>query len=271
MITYNSILKTEGEYYYSVNLSADGHLTCGMMGGKTEIWDADRSDIRYSTRVEGHIHDMMEYGDHLYGALHHCDQLTVLRYDRQLTNRESVISIPYKKDKLSHIDVKYGKIGVTDWDNKLIKLYTTDGEFVRDIQLKDAKQPYVVCLMKDNCVLLSDWKARSVTKYRTDGSGDIEWICEDWLRSPAGLCVDEWGFVFECWYFGDTIYLLSPRGNYSIAYHQLTETLCIPALLSDLTCSELKTISIVHDINVSWSRLYLACRGHGIKCFTISY
>ena len=192
-ITYNSLLQTEGGGYYSVNLSADGHVICGMRV-KAEVWDPDKSEIKYSTSVEGDMFHMKEYGDHLYRALQHDDQLTVVRYDRQLTNREDVISIPYKA--FSQIDVRYGKIAVTDWDNELIELYTTDGEFVRDIHLKAAKFPRGVHLMKDDCVLVSDCDAHSVTKYRTDGSGEIVWRCDDSLQYPTGLCVDEWGFVF---------------------------------------------------------------------------
>ena len=165
--------------------------------------------------------DMKEYGDHLYGALHYDDQLTVVRYDRQLTNRDTVVSIPYKANKVS-IDVRYCKIAVTDWENKLIKLYTTDGEFLRDIQLKDAKRPWGVRLMKDDCILVSDCGAHSVTKYKTDGSGEIVWRCDDRLLSPAGLCVDEWGFIFVCRTIAKKIYLLSPQGNCSITHYRLT-------------------------------------------------
>ena len=49
-ITYNSLLQTEGNYYFSVNLSADGHVICGM-NGKAEVRDPDKSEIKYSTRV----------------------------------------------------------------------------------------------------------------------------------------------------------------------------------------------------------------------------
>ena len=104
-ITYNSLLQPEGGDYYSVNLSADGHVICGM-DGKAEIWDPDKSEIKYSTSVEGDMFDMKEYGDHLCGALQQGDALTVVRYDRQLTNREDVISIPYKAYGLSQIDVR---------------------------------------------------------------------------------------------------------------------------------------------------------------------
>ena len=217
-ISYNSLRQTEGNYYFSVNLSADGHVICGM-NGKAEVWDPDKSEIKYSASVESHMNDtfdlfdMKEYGDHLYGAWKHDDQLTVVRYDRQLTNREDVISIPYQTDNLSHIDVRYGNIAINDWDNKLIKLYTTDGEFLRDIQLKDAIHPWGVRLMKDNCVLVSDCDADSVTKYRTDGSGEIVWRFDDRLQSSAGLCVDEWGLVFVACNTADKIYLLSPQGN----------------------------------------------------------
>ena len=220
LITCNSLLKTEGKYYYSVNLSADGHVICGM-NGKAEVWDAEKSEIKYSTRVAGHMFDMKEYGDHLYGALQQGDALTVVRYDRQLTNRDTILSITYKANSLSQIDVRYCKIAITDLDNKLIKLYTTDGEFMRDIQQKDAKHPYGVCLMKDDCVLVSDFEANSVTKYRIDGNGDIVWRCDDRLRKPNGLCVNEWGFVFVTCNAAGNICLLSPQGNCSITHYQL--------------------------------------------------
>ena len=205
------------------------------MNGKAEVWDPDKSEIKYSASVESHMNDtfdlfdMKEYGDHLYGAWKHDDQLTVVRYDRQLTNRDTVVSIPYKTNQLSQIDVRYREIVVTDWDNELIKLYSSDGEFVRDVQLKDAKQPYGVRLMKDDCVLVSDWEADSVTKYKTDGSGEIVWRCDDRLRYPTGLCVNEWGFIFVSCYTGDKIYLLSPQGNCLITHCQLTKTGCVTA------------------------------------------
>ena len=217
VITYSSQLKTGRECYYSVNLSADGHVICGTMG-KAEVWDADRSEIKHSTRVEGHMMDMNEYGDHLYRAWKYPNQLTVVRYDRQLTNREAIVSIPYKADPVSHIDVRYGSIAVTDYDNKLIKLYTTDGGFLRDIQLQDAQRPYGVHLMKDNCVLVYDFESNSLTKYRTDGSGDIVWRCDDRLLRPSGMCVNEWGLIFVCCINGEKIYLISPTGNCVISH-----------------------------------------------------
>ena len=221
VITYNSLLRTKGKDYFSVNLSTSGHVICGL-NGKVEIWDPEKSEIKYSTGVEGNMYDIKEYGNHLYGALKHDDQLTIVRYGRQLTTREDMVLISYKASLLSQIDVRYGKIAVTDWDNKLIELYTTGGEFVRDVQLNNVKRLRGVRLIKDDCLLVSDMESHSVTKYRTDGSGNIVWRRDDRLQSPAGICVNEWGFIFVCCNAGDKIYLLSPGGNFPITLYQLT-------------------------------------------------
>ena len=185
-----------GTCLYSVSMTIDGHLICGL-SGRVGIWDTNDGKLQHSTDVAGHMLDMKQYGDHLYGACLHDGQLTVVRYDRQLNNREEIVSIPYQANKLAQIDVRYGNIAVVNYDKKLINLYTIDGEFTRDIMLRDRQHPYGVRLLMDGCILVYDCDTGSVTKYRIDGSGSVVWKCAQ-LQRASGLDVDEWGIIYVC-------------------------------------------------------------------------
>ena len=197
-----------GTCLYSVSMTIDGHLICGL-SGRVGIWDTNDGKLQHSTDVAGHMLDMKQYGDHLYGACLHDGQLTVVRYDRQLNNREEIVSIPYQANKLAQIDVRYGNIAVVNYDNKLINLYTMDREFVRDVKLRDGKPPRGVRLVMDSCVLVSNNCTGSVTKYQTDGSGGAVWRCTR-LQGASALDVNEWGLIYVCG--NSKIHLLSPEG-----------------------------------------------------------
>ena len=58
-------------------MTADGHLIYGLRGG-VEIWDTIDGKVKYSRNMKGHMYDMKQYREHLYGAWIHCDQLTVV-------------------------------------------------------------------------------------------------------------------------------------------------------------------------------------------------
>ena len=212
-LTFTKTLPSyNGKYCYSVNMTADGHLICGLRGG-VEIWDTIDGKVKYSRNMTGRMYDMKQSGKHLYGAWKYFNQLTVVRYDRRLNNREEITSIPYQTKEVSQIDVRYGNIAVIDYSNKLIKLYTIDGEFVKDVALKGRDDPCGARLLIDGCVLVSDYGAGSVTKYQTDSSGSVVWSCGQ-VQNPLGLDVDEWGLIYvaeDC-----KISVLSPKGRYSV-------------------------------------------------------
>ena len=213
---YDDYGNDNGTGLYSVSTSADGHLICGL-SGRVEIWDTNDGKSKYSTGVDGNMHGMKQYGEYLYGACLQGNQLTVVRYDRNLTNREEIVSIPYRAKVVTNMDVRYGKIAIIDYDNKLIKLFSTEGEFLRDVMLRDSESPYGVHLLIDNCVLLSarsrDYGAGFVTKYQADGSGSVVWRSGQ-LQRPLGLDVDELGLIYVCGDF--SIYVLSLKGQYKI-------------------------------------------------------
>ena len=109
--------------------------------------------------------------------------------------------------------MRYGNIAVVDYDNKLIKLYAINGEFVRDVILKGCNDPYAVRLLIDGCVLVTDHGPGYVTKYRTDSSESVVWKF-DQVQDPLGLDVDEWGLIYvaeDC-----KISVLSPKGRYTV-------------------------------------------------------
>ena len=225
-LTFTKTLHSgEDKGCYSVNMTADGHLICGLQGG-VEIWNTREGKIKDYSIIEHHMFDVKQYGDQLYAAWKHDEQLTIVRYDRQLTNGEEVVSIPYYTNFVTKMDVRYGTIAVVYSKRKLVKLYTTDGEFVRDVKLIGCKAPYGVRLLMDGCVLVTDYCAGSVAKYQTDGSGRVVWRCAQ-LQRASGLDVDEWGIIYICG--GTNIYVLSPKGRYDV----ITSSHAIPIIAAD--------------------------------------
>ena len=96
-------------FLYSVSMTAGGHLSCGL-SGRVEIWDKNDGKFPHSTNLDGHMSDMMQYGEHVCGEWVSDNQLTVVRYDRLLTNREEIVSILCQGNILSQIDVRYGNL-----------------------------------------------------------------------------------------------------------------------------------------------------------------
>ena len=206
-LTFSKTFRSDNTCY-SVNMTTDGRLIYGLTGG-VEIWDTIDGKVKLSRNMKGCMHTMRQCGEHLYGAWANDNQLTVVRYDRQLNNREEIISIRCLTDMHSQIDVRYGKIVVVACNSKLIKLYTIDGVFVRNVRLIGCNSSYGVRLLMDGCVLVTDYGAGFVTKYQTDGSGSVVWRF-DQVEGALGLDVDEWGLIYVC---GNSIvYLLSPEG-----------------------------------------------------------
>lgn len=198
---------------HSIRLSTNGDLICGKRQ-RVEIWKLDLSELKYSIDVDGHISDIKQYGDHMYGLRVYERNSTLIRYDMDLTNKEEITKYLYTGVEPSHIDIRYGLVAFIEWDSRKVRLHTIHGEFVREVVLKDrGGHPYGVRLLMDDCIIVSDYAIGTVCKYRTDGTNSIVWKCSR-LKEPCALHIDEWGMIYVGSNTTGRIYILSSNGMY---------------------------------------------------------
>ena len=116
-------------------------------------------------------------------------------------------------DKPLHITVseKTGTIAVADTENKRIQLFTSDGNFLREIKLNNKPTSLAFTGSGDVIVLMPNVKNQ--LSLFTEGGQFIKHINDEHLKSPCNISVGSDGRIITCNWEDKQIKVLSPDGN----------------------------------------------------------
>ncbi|XP_067944154.1 tripartite motif-containing protein 2-like isoform X1 [Watersipora subatra] len=158
-------------------------------------------------------------------------------------------------DKFSHIASSNTNVVAVDPDHKLLKVYNLNGDSLYDMKLVGMMRPWGVHCLPDGCVLVSDFLASNIKKFKLrSGSSEPIWVCRD-LESPVGISTDFSGLIYVSSFSGKKIYILSNDG----------------LKMKVLTHKKLQNIKEVYDIDIADQQIVLACGEDGILGFQLTY
>lgn len=116
-------------------------------------------------------------------------------------------------DKYSLLSSSDKQVVAVDPDHKQLKVYNINGDNLYDMKLVGMMRPWGVHLLPDGCVLVTDFLAGSLKKYKLkSGSSEPLWVCRE-LESPVGISTDFAGLIYVASFTGKKIYVISHYGK----------------------------------------------------------
>ena len=109
------------------------------------------------------------------------------------------------------VSEKTGTIAVADTENKRIQLFTSDGNFLREIKLNNKPTSLAFTGSGDVIVLMPNVKNQ--LSLFTEGGQFIKHINDEHLKSPCNISVGSDGRIITCNWEDKQIKVLSPDGN----------------------------------------------------------
>lgn len=149
-----------------------------------------------------------------YLALHWANNKNyIILYSPELTFIKLFGEFFRTTDKFSHMSSSEKHVVAVDPDTKQLRVYGTNGDSLFDMKLVGMMRPWGVHYLQDGCVLVSDFMAGSVRKYKVlPGHSEPIWVCRD-LESPVGITTDFSGIIYVASFTGSKIYVLSHEGQ----------------------------------------------------------
>lgn len=118
-------------------------------------------------------------------------------------------------DKYSHLATNDKLVVAVDPDAKMLKVFSVNGDRLYDTKMVGMMRPWGVHFLPDGCVLVTDFLAGSLKKYRVkEGDSEPLWICRD-LEAPTGVTTDYSGLIYVTSFTGQKVYVLSHLGKKS--------------------------------------------------------
>ena len=116
-------------------------------------------------------------------------------------------------DKFSHVAASDRLVAAVDPDQRLLKVFNSAGQFLYDMKLMGVMRPWGVHFLPDGCVLVTDFVAGCLKKYKVRaGNCEPTWVCRD-LISPVGISTDSNGLIFVASFNAKKIYIISEHGR----------------------------------------------------------
>lgn len=117
-------------------------------------------------------------------------------------------------DKFSHLASSDKLVVAVDPDGRQLKVFSTAGQYLYDMKLLGMMRPWGVHFLQDGCVLVTDFMAGCIKKYRVKaGNSEAIWMCRD-LISPVGIATNDHGLIFVASFNAKKIYVISPYGMF---------------------------------------------------------
>lgn len=189
----------------------DGHFLCGR-DSLMEVRHSDNNNVLKNlktTNVNG-------VAIHKQGflALHWANGKNfIILYSRDLSFVKLFGEFFRTTDKFSHLASSERHVVAVDPDSKQLRVFSATGSSLYDMRLMGMMRPWGVHYLPDGCVLVSDFLAGSLKKYKVKpGNSDPIWACRD-LESPVGITTDYTGLIYVASFTGKKIYVLSHDGK----------------------------------------------------------
>ena len=109
------------------------------------------------------------------------------------------------------VSEKPGTIAVADYENKRIQMFSSDGNFLREIKLNNEPASLVFTESGDVIVCVPDGENK--LSLFTEGGQFIKHINDKHLKTPFYISVGSEGRIITCDWDGSQIKVLSPDGN----------------------------------------------------------
>ena len=109
------------------------------------------------------------------------------------------------------VSEKTGRIAVADTENKRIQLFSTDGNFLREIKLNN--QPTSLVFTESGNIIVCVLEGENQLSLFTEGGHFIKHINDKHLKSPCNISVGSDGRIITCNWADKQIKVLSPDGN----------------------------------------------------------
>ena len=106
---------------------------------------------------------------------------------------------------------KTGKIAVADWDNKRIQIFSSDGNFLREIALNN--EPFSLLFVETGDILVCIPNGDNQLSLFTEDGQFIKHINDEHLNQPGHMSVESDGRIIICDEGDNNIKVLTPDGK----------------------------------------------------------